>query len=228
MSSLRDQLSCAICTDVLIRPRIYPCGHSFCTPCHVCADEDDRSDPSKMSEFSCPMCRHKTYQRWFERPLNLTLMQVAETMPEYAKRMETFVEPKHEVVTVPETFNLTKIAERKREILAKEAIDFLIPHLLSCAEAGHTRFCVTNRDAKSKIDRVLDLVSKRLFDHGKIRVISTSSSVEIDFDHAVHVRRSYSNIEPPSPPSPALSSTSSTSDILRRLSQRRVRDVLRS
>lgn len=232
---IRDHVNCPICTDISILPRSYPCGHSFCTPCHVAFDEDDRKETDHLSEYKCPICRQLTWRRWHERPINVSLKQIASTYPEYEARLKTYRPPSKDKIEVPETFNLTEIAKAKRRLLSEEVLNFLLPHLLRAAMDGHTRFVVSNADAKRKIDKVLDLVTKRLFEHGQLHVISTSTTLEFDFDRTVNVRRLYTNIEPPAVPGddddassadpPGIESTSSILRNLQRLRRARRGEV---
>ncbi|CAH2225548.1 E3 ubiquitin ISG15 ligase TRIM25-like [Pelobates cultripes] len=52
-SDLRDELTCAICTDIYKDPITLICGHSYCRVC-ITRTWDNQED----REYSCPECRH--------------------------------------------------------------------------------------------------------------------------------------------------------------------------
>ncbi|XP_041346812.1 E3 ubiquitin-protein ligase TRIM7-like [Gigantopelta aegis] len=52
-SSTDDQISCSLCLEIFIDPRVLPCGHTFCLTClqnHIDANNTDDT-------FVCPNCR---------------------------------------------------------------------------------------------------------------------------------------------------------------------------
>ncbi|XP_041379739.1 tripartite motif-containing protein 59-like, partial [Gigantopelta aegis] len=52
-SSIDDQISCSLCLEIFIDPRVLPCGHTFCLTClqnHIDANNTDDT-------FECPNCR---------------------------------------------------------------------------------------------------------------------------------------------------------------------------
>ena len=56
---IKQELSCAICQDLLNNPKILPCLHSFCTGClKQWSDRLANLDPSKR-HLECPLCRAK-------------------------------------------------------------------------------------------------------------------------------------------------------------------------
>ena len=54
---VKEELTCAICQDLLNEPKILPCLHSFCTGClKEWSDRLANLDPSKR-HLECPLCR---------------------------------------------------------------------------------------------------------------------------------------------------------------------------
>ena len=54
---VKEELTCAICQDLLNKPKILPCLHSFCTGClKEWSGRLENLDPSKR-HFECPLCR---------------------------------------------------------------------------------------------------------------------------------------------------------------------------
>ena len=56
---VKEELTCAICQDLLNQPKILPCLHSFCTGClKEWSGRLAKLDPSKR-HLECPLCRAK-------------------------------------------------------------------------------------------------------------------------------------------------------------------------
>ena len=56
---VKEEVTCAICQDLLNQPKILPCLHSFCTGClKQCSGRSAKLDSSKR-HLKCPLCRAK-------------------------------------------------------------------------------------------------------------------------------------------------------------------------
>ena len=56
---VKEELTCAICQDLVNKPKILPCLHSFCTGClKEWSGRLANLDPSKR-HLECPLCRAK-------------------------------------------------------------------------------------------------------------------------------------------------------------------------
>ena len=71
---VKEELTCAICQDLLNNPKILPCLHSFCTGClKQWSDRLANSDPPKR-HVECPLCRTKVL---------LSTLRVVEELPSH-------------------------------------------------------------------------------------------------------------------------------------------------
>ncbi|KAK3278744.1 hypothetical protein CYMTET_13339 [Cymbomonas tetramitiformis] len=79
LDKLREELACAVCLDLSLRPSTAPCGHSFCKGCLV---------SSLNVSTRCPKCRTELGAD-FEPLINITLWNTIQLLfPEVAKRTE--------------------------------------------------------------------------------------------------------------------------------------------
>ena len=79
---VKEELTCAICQDLLNEPKILPCLHSFCTGClKEWSGRLANLDPSKR-HLECPLCRAKvllsTSRAVEELPSHFTAIRLVE------------------------------------------------------------------------------------------------------------------------------------------------------
>ena len=87
---VKEELTCAICQDVLNQPRSLPCLHSFCTGClkELVAGLD-----SSKYQLECPLCRAKVSlsasHAVEELPLNFSAKRLIEIFCAEQARLHT-------------------------------------------------------------------------------------------------------------------------------------------
>ena len=81
---VKEEVTCAICQDLLNQPKVFPCLHSFCTGClKEWSEKLANLDPSKRY-LECPLCRSKvlllTSQAVEELPSHFSAIRLVETV----------------------------------------------------------------------------------------------------------------------------------------------------
>lgn len=78
-----DEGNCSVCLHVMIRPKLFPCGHSFCI---ICARRMHEKAHMGNFEMKCPECRAVAHQKKYMP--NFMLQNIIEELrPEdYAER----------------------------------------------------------------------------------------------------------------------------------------------
>ena len=189
-------LTCAVCRDLFLRPRSFPCGHSFCGECHINIDMEaerqhaarSRASYARLGErgdevvaYACPMCRATTNTGWRRRPINVALQSLASEHPHYAQREAAQENSVIESITgatpVPRgesissnVLNLRELATTHREQLAESVYIKVLPELYMAATSGKSSVSFNADDIVTKSKHMLDLLSARLFKHGCWRV----------------------------------------------------------
>ena len=178
---------CPICQEIIFIPRIYPCGHSTCEECMIKSDRStiDSTNSHKLPVFKCSLCRHETYDRWFDRPINHTLLELQCQDGAYAKKFEKYKEEKPEFeedLKIPSTINLSYICQSIRYKKFRNIYKKLLPILLNEAMMGKPLITITSRELVKEIYLVADLLSRKLINsHGIYRFIATPRDCEIEF-----------------------------------------------
>lgn len=175
--------NCPICKDILIIPRLYECGHSACEKCMIGYDNVQDGDNNRtfdLTEYNCPLCRHKTIKTWSNRPINHQLISVLEKNPKYNQLVKKYREecPEPKPYIVPKGLNLSYIAHKSRLTKAHELYNELLPLLYDAAINGIPRITITTNIKKYRY--VSDILSKLLFGLGIKRYYTTPTEVNID------------------------------------------------
>ena len=115
-----DCLLCPICKDLLIIPRLYPCGHNVCEECMIIADKTIEDEANHtIPIYRCPICRNETIQKWHNRPVNNSLIDVlCKISSDYALKHRNHERKKITDATeetIPKNVNLAYLSKHMRE-----------------------------------------------------------------------------------------------------------------
>lgn len=203
LKTVRSQLNCPICTSIFVCPLYYDCGHSVCQPCHISIDEETVAKLGYTRNYKCPICRKPSIQSWHYRKKNRALDEVCQLFPEYHVRAKKTPPPSATTKKIPSKINLARVSEKIREELCNKLYHTIMPLLIVAAEQGLAKFVVSEKETKTEMDKVLDLLSHKFFTHGVYRIISNSEDVVILFTtDADELRKIYTNSTIPGSPSP--------------------------
>ena len=187
-----DCLLCPICKDLLIIPRLYNCGHNICEECMLSTDKvlDDDSNYS-IPIYRCPICREETLQKWYDRPINNTLIDLlCKISSEYKIRHNNHKRRKLSDIpekNIPSTVNLAYVSQHIREYKAEVLYKQIIPILYRAAIDGKSYVTITT--AAHDISVVADILAKKLIDrNGIYRFTSMNRECQIEL---VPSERSY-------------------------------------
>lgn len=78
MKNLKEEVTCPLCLNLMVKPVSADCGHSFCQGCITVYFESTKCDKEM---FSCPVCR-LSYQSSNLRP-NLHVANIVERLKEF-------------------------------------------------------------------------------------------------------------------------------------------------
>ena len=94
-----ESITCPICKEDMMLPRVYECGHTICEPCMINTDKIDKEavlNTFTVPEYKCPLCREKSIISWFLRPLNRALLNMFRQNPEYELKYQEYIKNKEE------------------------------------------------------------------------------------------------------------------------------------
>ena len=136
-----DYLLCPICKDLLIVPRLYNCGHNVCEECMLLTDKVlDENSPYTIPIYKCPICRAETMQKWYDRPINNTLIDILSRISsEYKIRNKHHKRRKISDIpekTIPKNINLAYISHNIREFKSESIYNQIVPILYRAALDG--------------------------------------------------------------------------------------------
>ena len=186
MSNLNSNVcpTCPICTDILLKPRLYECGHTVCQKCMIEIDktqEDDTNCVFDTVKYKCPLCRKISLYPWYKRSLNVYLIHILEKNQEYVKRIAEVGNDVNELeknIDFPEDINISYIAEKSVEKKTKELYNYIIPLICDAALEGKSMLIITHRT--KELQMVSDKLSEMLFNRGVYRVIARPSEFRVD------------------------------------------------
>jgi hypothetical protein len=78
-SAVEDSISCPICCEIFLDPRVLPCGHTYCYSCL-----------SKLKTNNCPLCR-VSFESVDELAVNFALKQMIPNKTNDDKGMDIFI-----------------------------------------------------------------------------------------------------------------------------------------
>ena len=182
----QDNITCPICSDLLLIPRMYSCGHNICEECMIKADKmiQDELPSSAIPIYKCPICREESISEWYSRPVNTTLIDLlSKISEEYRLRHKTH--QRRDPLDVPEYdipsgINLGFVSKKIREFKTNILYEKIIPILYKAAMQAKPYVTITSD--KYDISLVGDLLAKRLIDeNGIYRLTVGPRECQIEF-----------------------------------------------
>ena len=189
----QDNITCPICSDLLLIPRMYGCGHNICEECMIKADKmiQDELPSSGIPIYKCPICREESISEWYSRPVNTTLIDLLSKISE-EYRLRHKAHQRRDPLDVPEYdipsgINLGFVSKNIREFKTNLLYEKIIPILYKAAMQAKPH--VTISSDKYDISLVADLLAKRLInENGIYRLTVGPRECQIEF---VPSERSY-------------------------------------
>lgn len=203
-----DSLVCALCSQLLHHARIFDsCGHTFCEFCmlrHDYAVLERSNNVVEYPTFQCPVCRAASVRRWFERPLNVLVNQLASEYPQHAGREADvrtefaawaaereidqygIVRQPGGQVHVPgrmcdPAVNLARVATAARAAKAHELYNEMLPVLCDAAAEGASRVVFSGRSRE--MNCIIGELNRLLFRHGIHSISSTVRQTTVNITH---------------------------------------------
>jgi len=188
-----DTITCPICKEDMLLPRVYACGHTICELCMINTDKIDKEavlNTFTVPEYKCPLCRERSIIAWYLRPINRILLNIFRKNLEYEEKYQKYIKNKKDkTIEIPDSINLAELTTKHREEKADNIYRKILPILFEAAVDGKP-FIIITHDNKN-IQMVADVLSKRLFSQNNIyKLISTPKECTIEL---IPSRRSYKN-----------------------------------
>ena len=185
MSNHEDYLGCPICKDLLLIPRLYPCGHNICEECMITNDKtvSEETLGNSVPIYSCPLCRHQSLGEWHTRPVNTSLIDVlCKLSMDYKIQHESYKKKTKgmvETVTIPKNLNLAYLCKNIREKKANDLYDQIIPLLYSAAIEGKSYITINVENIN--IHHIADLVADKLIkQNGIYKLVAGRQECQIE------------------------------------------------
>ena len=166
-----SSLTCPICRDLYVKPRIFACGHMLCEPCSIRLDETTEKTDGAVKEYRCPTCRLPTLTPFHRRPICHGLDSICERQhPKlYAERLASYEHPEIVPEEITQQTQLSTIARKARISLAFAVYRRLLPLLMEAALDAHATVRINHEETVHDAERIIDLLSLLLFSHGVYR-----------------------------------------------------------
>ena len=200
MNIIETHLKCAICKDLYVYPRLYPCGHSTCESCMASIDTHTATPSAfHLTIYSCPICRNKTMVPWFYREENIALRRIVECHPTYVARMQEHgerIQVEEEDIEENDV-DLECLCHRARDHEARKLYSTLFPLLYRAAKRGKQYVLITNINDIRRIEPVADVLANLFIEkHNIYKFMVTRTECTIVFTKdAFQVNREFVRAE---------------------------------
>jgi hypothetical protein len=196
-----EHLVCIVCQQLLCRSRMFDeCGHTFCSFCMMQNDWSAMETTHTSTDypvFKCPICREPSLKRWYDRPLNVLINQMAEELPQYQQTLRDRDVEIHNWIKdhideddqfmlfryedrdnhmIP-MVNLARMAARCRAEKARVVYESMMPVLIDAAANGVCRVSFSTH--ARELNCVMGTLSRMLFEHGVHCIHSTARETSV-------------------------------------------------
>jgi hypothetical protein len=155
-----------------------------------------------LPTYKCPLCRHETTIKWYDRPKNQTLIDILNLNENYKKANDEYnlkVNENNQILEqnqmdIPERINLSYISNNIRIKRAEQLYNYYLPILLQYALEGKTHINITEPSKVAEIGSVADILSHKLMTHnGIFRFFCNSRECQIEIVPRESLRFDYEN-----------------------------------
>lgn len=193
MSNETEEITCPICKDKMLVPRIYSCGHTICEPCMIQTDlvnEENNDRIFTTTIYKCPLCRDETYLGLEHRPINRALLEQLRQNPDYEESYNQYIANKeNNSEEYSQDIDLGELALERRNNKTNIIYKEILPILYKAAKNGQPFVTITHNN--KNIQLVADLLASKFFHKNKIyKLISTPRECTIEI---IPSKKSYKN-----------------------------------
>lgn len=174
--------NCPVCTNTIIHPRIYDCGHSLCEECMIHIDNESNKlykNNINCPLYKCPICRKETHKPWFNRPRNLFIISILDKLFENdIEYLEKNKKKNNPIENIPDNLNLSLLCKRVRDLKLSELYDYIVPLIYEACLQGKNRIKIT--DKAFELHNYCRELSTKLFEsYGIYKIESNKNIFEI-------------------------------------------------
>lgn len=199
MSDPSPVLSCAVCKEAMVLPRIFPqCGHSLCTMCHLQLDKRAVTRCGGV-DVRCPLCRKRTSTPTALRPLNHELDSLLENLVgkpyqqscEIARaKLEAHCKVDAEKSYVG--IDLRRVCTERRRKIALAVYERVLTMVGFAADRGMPLVVINDEALVNDCLKVLDVLKDRLFEENrchKVEYCNITKELTVEIvDVTIHTR----------------------------------------